>query len=81
MAVTRHGPSIGVFRERDIPSYIVTSDGAFHDFHKTTLSLEDDEGGVELAKLSPDECVIAPGLVYRRRKFRETSSPLRNGHG
>lgn len=65
MTVTREGPSIGMFRERSIPSYIITDDGKRHRYVSTTLEIEDPEGAVELAKLRPDECVIFPGLIYR----------------
>lgn len=56
------GPSIGTYRERDIPSYIVYEDGRYE---YDRIAVETD-GGVELAQLAPNECVIAPGLIYRR---------------
>lgn len=64
MSVTRHGPSIGEFRGKPIPAYIITDDGRRHIFRQTTIELEDAQGGIELAKLRPGECVIAPGLIY-----------------
>lgn len=66
MTVIEHGPSIGTFRDKDIPSYIVTSDGVRHEFMGTTLAIEAPEGSVELARLDQDECVISPGLIYRK---------------
>ena len=32
MSVTRHGPSVGTFRGKPIPSYIITSDGRRHNY-------------------------------------------------
>lgn len=68
MSVTRKGPPVGEFRGMPIPAYIITDDGRRHNFAKTSLSIEDKDGAVEIEKLKPDECVIAPGLVYTADK-------------
>jgi hypothetical protein len=65
MSVIHHGLPIGEFRGKSIPAYIITSDGRRYTFRRTILGLEDEDGGLELAKLASDECVIAPGLIYR----------------
>jgi hypothetical protein len=60
--VTETGPSVGTYRDRDIPAYIVSDRGRYT---YDRIAVETD-GGVELSQLSRDECVIAPGLIYRR---------------
>lgn len=62
MAVIEHGPSIGTYRERDIPSYIITKDGQRYEYDRIALETK---GGVALDQLARGECVIAPGLIYR----------------
>lgn len=62
-AVVRHGPSVGEYMGRDIPGFIVSGDGERSDFNRIAKVKD---GGVELSQLAPDECVIAPGLIYRR---------------
>lgn len=57
------GPSIGEYKGKPIPAYIVESDGTRSDYHR--IAIEKD-GGVELSQMRRDECVIAPGLIYRR---------------
>ena len=39
-----------------------------HNYHSTTISIEDKEGAVCLEELDPDESVIAPGLIYRAER-------------
>jgi len=63
--VDAKGPSIGTYRDRDIPSWIDARGGRYiYD------RIWDDEDG-RLAQLARDELVIAPGLVYRT--IRETT--------
>jgi hypothetical protein len=59
--VKETGPSIGTYRDRDIPAYIVSDRGRFE---YDRIAVETD-GGVDLSQLARDECVIAPGLIYR----------------
>jgi hypothetical protein len=61
--IIEHGPSVGEYRGRSIPAYIVQDDGSRSEY--VGIAVETD-GGVELAQLAPDECVIAPGLIYKR---------------
>lgn len=63
MSVIEHGPSIGNYRGRPIPGYIVTDDGVRWKFVGAAI---EDRDGVALSQLARDECVIAPGLIYRR---------------
>jgi hypothetical protein len=63
MAVIEHGPSVGVFHNKTIPGYIVTDDGKRWAFDR--VAFMDKGGGCELRQLASDECVIAPGLIYR----------------
>lgn len=62
--VIEHGPSCGTYKQRSIPAYIVTDNAVRWEFDR--IAYADKSGGIELRQLRPDECVIAPGLVYRR---------------
>ena len=57
--VTAKGPSIGTYKDRDIPAWIDARGG-----HYEYERLWDEKNG-ELAQLSRDELVIAPGLIYK----------------
>jgi hypothetical protein len=61
MVVKGKGPSVGTYRDRDIPAWISTDRGLYEYARPATET----DGGVELAQLADDEVVIAPGLVYR----------------
>jgi hypothetical protein len=61
--IVEHGPSCGSHYGLDIPAYIVTAAGAKSVFDR--IAVEDDDGLVALSQLAPNECVIAPGLIYR----------------
>lgn len=61
--IIEHGPSVGEYRGRSIPAYIVDAGGVRSDY--VGVAVETD-GAVELAQLKADECVIAPGLIYKR---------------
>jgi hypothetical protein len=60
--VTEKGPSIGTYMDRQIPAYIV-SDGIRYSYDRIT---RENDGSCDLSQLDADECVIAPGLIYRR---------------
>lgn len=64
--IIEEGPSLGVYRERTIPSYLRYADGSRREF--VGIAVIDAEGGVELAQLAANECVIAPGLIYRAKE-------------
>jgi hypothetical protein len=64
-AIVEQGPSIGEYRRESIPEYIVDSNGVRFDFDR--IALEGD-GGLEGAQLDQNECLISPGLIYRRSK-------------
>ena len=61
MVVRGTGPSIGTYRDRDIPEWIGTDRGIF-EFDRIA---SETDGGVEMAQLAKDEVLIAPGLIYR----------------
>ena len=61
--VTEQGPSIGKHLGADIPSFIVTDHGRY-DYAR--IAVEAPGGGVELSQLADNECIIAPGLLYKR---------------
>ncbi|GAB1715722.1 MAG: hypothetical protein NTAFB05_07640 [Nitrobacter sp.] len=63
--IVEKGPSIGEYRRESIPEYIVDSNGVRFDFNR--IALEGD-GGLEPSQLDQNECLIAPGLIYRRSK-------------
>lgn len=60
------GPPIGAHLGQPIPSYIVQKDGTHYDYARTVKT--DSDGTFWLVDLAPDECVIAPGLIYRKRR-------------
>jgi hypothetical protein len=65
MAVVEKGPPIGEQHHgRDIPAWIVTDDGVRHEYVRPAQ--EDRQGRVPLDQLRRGECVLAPGLIYRR---------------
>jgi hypothetical protein len=57
--VTDKGPSIGSYKERDIPGWIDARGGRY-----VYDRLWDERSG-ELSQLARDELVIAPGLIYK----------------
>jgi hypothetical protein len=71
--IIEHGPSVGEYRGRSIPAYIVDAGGARSDF--VGIAVETDVG-VELAQLKPDECVIVPGLIYKRAHSATGKDPM-----
>lgn len=60
-SVLEKGPPVGRYRDYNIPAWIKTEDG-ISDYVRVTGVV------VELSELADDECVIAPGLVYKRRE-------------
>lgn len=60
--VTEKGPSIGSYMDREIPAYIV-SNGTMYEFDRIT---RENDGICDLSQLARNECVIAPGLIYRK---------------
>jgi len=61
--MTEKGPSIGTYKDREIPAYIITGG---HRYEYDRIAVEGNDGGAELSQLGPNERVIAPGLIYRR---------------
>ncbi len=61
--IVEQGPSIGEYRRESIPEYIVNSSGVRFEFDR--IALEGD-GGLEPSQLARNECLIAPGLIYRK---------------
>lgn len=62
--IVEHGPSIGTYRDRDIPDYIVMEDGSRFKYDRVAAMRPD--GNVAMDQLQRDETIIAPGLVYRQ---------------
>lgn len=60
----RNGPSIGTYRDRDIPAWIKAR-GGHYEYDR--IGVLDKEGGFEMSQLASDELVIAPGLIYKRK--------------
>lgn len=63
LVITGNGPSIGTYRDRDIPDWF---DKAGERFIYDRIAMNDTDGTTSLAQLRPDEFVVAPGLIYRR---------------
>ncbi|MDR6302389.1 hypothetical protein GGQ85_000060 [Nitrobacter vulgaris] len=61
--IVEQGPSIGEYRRESIPEYIVDSSGARFEFDRIAL---EGAGGLEPSQLARNECLIAPGLIYRK---------------
>ena len=67
MSVIEKGPPTGEQHHgRDILAWIGTEDGSRWAFNRRAVEARG--GGVELSQLRHDECVIAPGLIYRRNQ-------------
>jgi hypothetical protein len=64
-AIVEQGPSIGEYRREPIPEYIVDSNGVRFDFDRIAI---EGYGGLEPSQLDKNECLISPGLIYRRSK-------------
>lgn len=58
------GPSIGTYRDRDIPDYLVMEDGTRFRYNRIAQMKPD--GDVAMDQLRRGETIIAPGLVYRQ---------------
>lgn len=56
--VTGKGPSVGRYRDQDIPAWIECGDGTRHEFSHIQSSSQ-------LKRLNFCESVIHPGLVYK----------------
>jgi hypothetical protein len=69
-AIVEQGPSIGEYRREPIPEYIVDSNGVRFDFDRIAI---EGYGGLEPSQLEQNECLLSPGLIYRRSKNNQTS--------
>lgn len=58
----RKGPSIGTYRDRDIPAWL-NARGVHWVYDR--IGALDKDGGFEMSQLARDELVIAPGLIYK----------------
>ncbi len=63
--VVHLGSTKMIARGHKIPSYIIHDDGSIFDFHE--VADLDESGGFELERLADDECMIAPGVIYKKR--------------
>jgi hypothetical protein len=61
--IVEHGPSVGEYRRESIPEYIIDAKGVRFEFDR--IALEGD-GGLEPSQLARNECLISPGLIYRK---------------
>lgn len=62
LVIRDQGPSIGTYRDRDIPEWM---DKAGQRFIYDRIAVNDSDGTTPLSQLRPDEFVVAPGLIYR----------------
>jgi hypothetical protein len=65
--IARFGPSVALYKSQSVPAYVEDDTGARFNFNRFA---EEKDGGVELSQLAADECVIAPGLIYKRSVLR-----------
>lgn len=63
--IVERGPSVGEYRRESIPEYIVSSKGVRFEFDRIAL---EGENGLEPAQLEENECIISPGLIYRKSR-------------
>jgi hypothetical protein len=63
--IVEHGPSIGEYRRESIPEYIVDANGVRFEFNRIAL---EDANGLEPSQLERNECLISPGLIYRKSR-------------
>jgi hypothetical protein len=61
--IVEHGPSIGEYRRESIPEYIVDANGDRFEFNRIAL---EGYGGLEPSQLARNECLMSPGLIYRK---------------
>ena len=54
----------GSCRRRRIRNWIL-SEGDFFDFER--LATEDEDGCINMSQLADDECVLSPGVIYKKR--------------
>jgi hypothetical protein len=62
--IIKKGPVIGQYENRSIYEYLVYSDGRVIEFAHVARAERD--GQFRLSILADDECLVSPGLVYRR---------------
>lgn len=60
--IVKKGASVGEHHGKPIPAWVVDQNGTWLEFDR--IAVETD-GGVMLSQLADNECVIAPGLIYR----------------
>tara|TARA_R110001583_G_scaffold52147_1_gene162163 strand:+ start:2667 stop:2882 length:216 start_codon:yes stop_codon:yes gene_type:complete len=53
-----------LYRGRRIRNWIL-SEGDFFDFER--LATEDEDGCINMSQLADDECVLSPGVIYKKR--------------
>ncbi|ELP3316038.1 TPA: hypothetical protein NGR89_004459 [Vibrio parahaemolyticus] len=63
--VIQKGPATINVRGVMVPEWIETREG-ISDFNREAEL--DDDGGFEMKRLAPDECILYPGAIYRIRK-------------
>jgi len=59
----RKGPVIGHYHGRSIHEYL---DFATTQWGFSRVAVMDRDGAIDMNQLADDECVVSPGLVYRR---------------
>jgi len=62
----REGPTIGYYQGRTIPEFLDYGKGDRWWFSR--IAVMEPDGTVALNQLPDDECLVSPGLVYRRRE-------------
>lgn len=62
--VVARGPLSATVLGRRMPRWFVDEHGHRYEFSR--IAETNKEGGVELAQLATDECLLAPGVIYVR---------------
>lgn len=64
-AITERGPVLGQYAGKEIPAWIKNGTGRIFDYVGVSGAR------VNLATLGAGEVVVAPGLIYRDRRFAQ----------
>ena len=63
-SLVEQGEVVGSFMGRDIHASLSYDDGSKYEFVRAGVT--DKRGGFDMSQLGDGECVVAPGLIYRR---------------
>lgn len=54
-----------LFRGYRVRNYFIESNGRFYDFAR--FAKENQDGSIDMEQLEDDECLVAPGVIYKKR--------------